>query len=138
MTKKLTSLNLIFGIVYLATFPHWYSDLSGQIHGIGFLLTIWYNWATLKRMMGQPSNLNVLNLIVGLLIIFFASLLIDTGVHKIRISQTGGKMAKALIFLALTEIVFGTTILLQTVRTMRLFTVKHPSQAAPTNNTFDA
>ncbi|MBT1700813.1 hypothetical protein KK083_28235 [Fulvivirgaceae bacterium PWU4] len=124
MTKKLTSLNLIFGIVYFGTFPHWYSDLSGQIHGIGCLLTIWYNWAASKRMMGQTTDLKVVNLIVGSLIMLYGVLLITDGIYKVWGARTIGELAKALIFLASTEILFGTTILLQTVRTMRLFTGK--------------
>lgn len=92
-----------------------------------------YNRATWKRMMGQTTNRNVLNLIVGSLIMLYGVLLITDGIHKIWVAQTIGELAKALIFLASTAILFGTTILLQTVRTMRLFTGKRPSlQREPT------
>lgn len=114
---------MIAGIIFLAELRHSYSGyLSMQIETLGLLLTIWYNWATWKRMLGQTSNLNVLNLVMGGLIMLFGLLLITGGVLRIRIGQTlEEKYLKALIFLASTEILFGTTILLQTIRTIRLF-----------------
>lgn len=113
--KFLNYFNLIVAIVllwtHLKSFPLFYD----YFYIVGLALTIWYNWWTLKRLMGQKSLLGKLNYVIGILTIFFAVLLTIGSIAMINEGFQNKKMHLIMgllyIPLGLTTILFSWTTL---------------------------
>lgn len=82
---------------------------------VGLVLTIWYNWWTLKRIMGQKTALAKLNYVIGILTIFFGIVLTVGSVAMINEGLQNEKMHLIMgllyIPLGLTTILFSWTTL---------------------------
>jgi hypothetical protein len=113
--KFLNYFNLIVAIIllwtYLRSFPLYYDYFLI----VGLALTIWYNWWTLKRMMGQKSTFGNLNYVIGILTILFGALLTVGSIAMIKEGFENEKMHLAMgllyIPLGLTTILFSWTTL---------------------------
>lgn len=87
--KFLNYFNLVVAIVLLWTYLKSIPLDYDYAFIVGLVLTIWYNWWTLKRIMGQKSTLGKLNYIVGIETILFGALLTIGSIAMIsaRISE---------------------------------------------------
>jgi hypothetical protein len=114
--KFLNYFNLVVAIVllwtYLKSIPLYYDYFF--IVGLGF--TIWYNWWTLKRIMGQKSALGKLNYIVGIVTILFGVLLT---VGSIAMISEGSKNEKMHLIMGLFYIPLGLTTILFSWTTLK-------------------
>ena len=88
---------------------------------IGSISILWYNWETLKRLKGQHSKLNRINVIIGLAVLLFAALMTAEGFYKIIIHDQAHDFATGLILLALVEITIGFSNLLITAKTINIY-----------------
>lgn len=76
--------NLISGIVLLWTYIGSHPLYFDYYLIVGFALTIWYNWETLKQLKGQRNKLRKTNYLVGILTILFGLLLLLGGMGMIK------------------------------------------------------
>jgi hypothetical protein len=119
MKIKLAYFNLISLIGYFA------NELShgsvNPILAIGLMVTLWYNWETLKRLKGLPGKFNKINILIGAAVLLFSALMTAEGYHKIIIRYQFSNLAEGLIFLALIEIIIGFSNLLITAKTINIY-----------------
>ncbi|NBW36848.1 MAG: hypothetical protein EBR30_17840 [Cytophagia bacterium] len=101
--KFLNYFNLIVSIIVLWIYIKSYSLYYDYIFISGLVLTIWYNWSTLKRIMGQRIALGNLTYILGIITIFFGALLtLDSFVMIIRgVPDEKLHVAKGLLYIPL-------------------------------------
>ena len=119
MKIKLAYFNLISLVGY---FGNEFSHRSvNPILAIGLIITLWYNWETLKRLKGLPSKFNKINILTGLVVLLFSALMTAEGYHKIIIRYQFSNLAEGLIFLAIIEIIIGFSNLLITAKTINIY-----------------
>jgi hypothetical protein len=87
---------------------------------IGSMSILWYNWETIKRLKGQPSQFNRINIIVGIVVLSFAALTTAEGFYKIMQEQMSNSFGK-ILSLGLVEIAIGFSNLLLTAKTIRIY-----------------
>jgi heme A synthase len=119
MKTKLAYFNLIFIVGYFGI--EFGLGSTDWILAIGLISTLWYNWETLKRLKGQPSNLNRSNILVGIIVLLFAALMTAEGYHKIIIRDQMNNLTAGLLFLAATQIMLGFSNLLLTAKTINIY-----------------
>jgi len=119
LTKYINYFNLIAVTilfwVYLKSIPVYYDYYLIT----GFVLVIWYNWETLKQLMGQRNRLNRLNYFIGILTIVFAIFLITASVGMINIALVRSDNSYAT--LATFYIIVAITTFFLTIRTLKLY-----------------
>jgi hypothetical protein len=119
MKIKLAYFNLVFIVGYFGI------EISHKpynfILAIGSVAILWYNWETIKRLKGQPSQLNRINVIIGIVVLLFAALTTAEGFYKIIILKQGSDKANELIILGLAQIIIGFSNLLITAKTINIF-----------------
>lgn len=118
MKVKLAYFNLVLIVGYLGI-----EIVVGSVDfilAIGSMAILWYNWETLKRLKGQPSQLNKFNILIGVVVLLFAALMTSEGVYKIMQEQMTNPLG---IFLPLgiVEIAIGFSNLLITAKTIRIY-----------------
>lgn len=89
-----------------------------------FLIAIvWYNWETLRRMKGLTNRSNILYFSFAILILLFGVYLAMNGFFRVVLMLDTGQdeWIKLAIVLSVTEILFGASLLLHVVRTIRLY-----------------
>ena len=114
--KFLNYFNLVVAVVllwtYLKSIPLYYD----YFFIVGLVLTIWYNWWTLKRIMGQKSYLGKLNYIVGIVTILFGSFLT---IGSIAMISEGFQNEKVHLVMGLLYIPLGLTTILFSWTTLK-------------------
>ena len=118
--KYLNYFNLICGTVllwaYLKSLPLYFDYYLI----VGFALTIWYNWETLKQLKGQRNKLNRLNYIVGLLTILFGLFLLLAAAGMIK-EGLNENSTNAQISIGALYIPFGLTTIFLTLKTLKYY-----------------
>ena len=87
----------------------------------GLAIALWYNWETLNRLKGQPSILNRINVLIGVIVLLFAALMASEGFYKIIKLEQASNLAAGLLFRALAQIAIGFSNLLITVKTITIY-----------------
>ena len=87
----------------------------------GLVIALWYNWETLKRLKGQASTLNKINILVGVVVLVFAALMASEGFYKIIILEQASNQVVGLLFRAFAQIAIGFANLLITVKTITIY-----------------
>jgi membrane-bound ClpP family serine protease len=94
-----------------------------QFFFVGLLLAIWYNWTGIKNQMGQTIKWKKVILVIGVIVLIFGGLLLADSVYKVIIAgRMHDELSKGTLFIALLQLVFGTTLLFQVSRTIRSYT----------------
>jgi hypothetical protein len=88
---------------------------------IGLVTTLWYNWETLKRLKGQPSKFNRINVLIGLAVLMFAALTAAEGFYKIIIQQQVSYRVNEFLILGFVQIIIGFSNLLITAKTINIY-----------------
>jgi hypothetical protein len=118
--KYLNYFNLVCGTILLWTYIRSSPIYFDYYLIVGFALTIWYNWETLKQLKGQTNKLNRVNWIVGLLTIAFGVLLILAGMGMIK-EGLKENLNKAQISMGALYVPFGLTTIFLTLKTLKYF-----------------
>jgi hypothetical protein len=91
---------------------------------IGSIATLWYNWETIKRLKRQPSQLNKVNILIGVIVLIFAAIVAANGFYTILQAQTINpfeNLHDASLFLSAVQITIGFSNLLLTAKTIRIY-----------------
>lgn len=115
-TKLLNHFNLVVAIVLLGTYLKSIPLYYDYFFIAGLFLTIWYNWWTLKRIMGQKSVLGKLNYAIGILTMLFGALLT---IWSIAMVNEGFKNEKIHLIMGLMYIPLGFTTILFSWTTLK-------------------
>src|SRR5689334_3775332 len=122
MKVKLAYFNLVLIVGY---FGNKISNRSvDAILIVGLISTVWYNWETLKRLKGQPSQLNKINILIGMVVLLFAALMTANGFHIIMQEQTANpfeNLYSASLFHGVVQIIIGFSNLLLIAKTIRIY-----------------
>jgi hypothetical protein len=114
--KFLNYFNLTVGIVLLWTYLKSIPLYFDYFFIIGLVLTIWYNWRTLKRIMGQKDSLGKVNYVIGILTILFGVVLT---VGSIAMINEGLKNEKMHLMMGILYIPLGLTTILFSWNTLK-------------------
>ena len=117
-TKFLNYFNLIVAVVFLLVYANTIRLHYDYVFIIGLILTVWYNWETLKQIKGQRNRLNVLNYAVGILTILFGVLLT---LGSIGLIKEGFQSKKVHLLMGLFYIPLGITTVLLSWRTLKYY-----------------
>ncbi len=121
--KYLNYSNLICGTVLLWTYLKSFPQYLDYLLIIGFTLTIWYNWETLKQLKGQKNKLNRLNYAIGVMTIIFGLLLLlgAAGMIKdgLKENSTSAKILIGSLYMS-----FGLVTIFLTLRTLKYYKIK--------------
>jgi len=118
MKIKLAYFNLVLIVGYFGI-----EIVDGSVNfilAIGSVAILWYNWETIKKLKGQPSQLNKINILIGLIVLSFAALTTSDGFYKIMQEQTTNPYGMFLS-LGIVEIAIGFSNLLLTAKTIRIY-----------------
>src|SRR6185295_10202570 len=118
MKIKLAYFNLLLIVGYFGI-----EIVVGSVNfilAIGSIAILWYNWETIKRLKGQPSQLNKINILVGIIVLLFAALVASEGFYKIILEQTTNP-PNIFLSLVLVQIAVGFLNLLLTAKTIRIY-----------------
>jgi uncharacterized membrane protein len=85
----------------------------------GLIVTIWYNWETLKQLKGIRNKLNRINYIIGILTLLFGGLLLLVSFAMIKMSMTEDNRAQ--LTLAALYIIMAITTIFVTIRTLNIY-----------------
>ena len=119
MLIRISYFNIILAVVQLGVLmaPHIYPDM---ITAIGLVLTVWYNWTVVRRLMGQEIRWRKLAAAVGVVLLFFAFIILIDSIYKFTLS-TGSELERGGYFLAFVDLIFGVSIIYQVMNTIRGF-----------------
>src|SRR5688572_10550752 len=117
-TKFLNYFNLIVAVVYLLVYLNSNRLYYDYLFIIGLVLTVWYNWETLKQIRGQRNRLNTLNYGVGISTILFGILLT---LGSIGLITEGFQSKKVHLLMGLLYTPLGITTVLLTWRTLKYY-----------------
>jgi len=113
--RFLNYFNLVVSIVLLWT--HLKAPLGNDYMFVGGLgLVIWYNWKTLRRLMGHKLSFRLVNYSVGLVSVLFSILLIVGGLAQIG---AGFYRESAFLFLGPVYFLLGLTTIAFTWSTLK-------------------
>ncbi|HEV8512325.1 MAG TPA: hypothetical protein VGQ59_03580 [Cyclobacteriaceae bacterium] len=121
MKIKLAYFNLVLTVGYFGI-----EIVVGSVNfilAIGSIAILWYNWETIKRLKGQPSQLNKVNILFGVAVLLFSALLTAEGFYKI-IQNQATELAMTVLLLGLVQIAIGFGNLLLTAKTIRIYSKK--------------
>src|SRR5215831_10206671 len=108
MKIKLAYINLVLIVGYFGIeISHKSVD---PILAIGSIATLWYNWETIKRLKGQPSQLNKVNILIGVVVLLFSAVVAANGFYTIMQAQTTNyfeNLYSASLFLGIVQIIIG-------------------------------
>lgn len=124
MLNRVSYFNIIVALIYLATLVNTTHIFSNSIFFYGFILTIGYNWTTIRILLGQAIRWERIFLSIGILTLLFGVLMIVDGAYKVVAPGGIEEMKNGLRFLAVIDSVFGSTVTYQAIRTLGL---KKPS-----------
>jgi hypothetical protein len=90
--KFLNYFNLVVAILFLWTYLNSITLYYDYFFIVGLVLTIWYHWWTLKRMVGQKTPLAKLTYVIGILTILFGVILTAGSIAMINEGFQNKKM----------------------------------------------
>lgn len=85
---------------------------------VGMILTLWYNWETLKRLKGHRNGLNKLIFIIGILTVLFGVTLL---VGSILMINDGLKSKTPQIAMGMVYIPLSLSTIILSLKTLRLY-----------------
>jgi hypothetical protein len=119
MKIKLAYFNLVLIVGYFG-----FEFSLGSVNpvlSIGLITIFWYNWEILKRLKGQPSKLNRINVLIGIVVLLFAALTTAEGFYTIITLKQVSDLMNTLLILGLFQIIIGFSNLLITAKTINIF-----------------
>lgn len=119
MLKFICYFNLIYGGVLLWTYVITDPLYFDYYLIAGLILTLWYNWETLKQLKGLRNRLNKLNRLIGMVTILFGLLLLFSSLGMIKRGATN--QITELLILGPVYITFGITAIYLTAKTLKLY-----------------
>jgi hypothetical protein len=120
MLNRVSYFNIIVALIYLATLVNTTHIFSNSIFFYGFILTIGYNWTTIRILLGQAIRWERIIPSIGIITLLFGILMMVDGVYKVVVPGGIDEMKNGLLFLAVVDSVFGSTVAYQAIRTLRL------------------
>lgn len=86
MIRRLTYFNLIYGIALFAQLGNSisFNGTGSQVTILGVIITIWYNWESLKVIKEQKKRLGKLGLTLGVLTFLFSALLFVSNLFRME------------------------------------------------------
>ena len=123
MLTNITYFNIVVGIIYLSVVLTGAGYLSGQDYAfvIFLMLVMFYNWTGIRKLKGQTIKWKRTAVVAGVFVFLFGAILIASGINMFIKAGDLSKSIAAVLFIAVTDIVFGAMIVYQVIRSVRLF-----------------
>jgi hypothetical protein len=131
MIRRLTYFNLIYGIALFAQLGNSisFNGTSSQVTILGVIITIWYNWESLKVIKEQKKRLGKLGLTLGVLTFLFSALLFISNLFRMQRSVNIEDMRWAILLLSILEIIFTITVMIQVIWTVKKYSMDESTSA---------
>jgi hypothetical protein len=121
MLKRIAYFNILGALVYISALLSSPDIFPNKIFPIGLLLTIYYNWTSIKRLMQLPIKWKKSVIAIGMVVLLFGILLLMDGLYKLIVGSAIDDFARVIVCIALMHVVLGTTVILQVVKSIRLY-----------------
>jgi len=122
MKIKLAYFNIVLIVGYFGIKS--FHNPIDSISVIGSIATLWYNWETIKRLKGQPSQLNKANILIGFVVLSFAAVIAANGFYSIMQAPSINpfeNLYSVSLFLGMVQIIIGFSNLLLTAKTINIY-----------------
>lgn len=131
MIRRLTYFNLIYGIALFAQLGNSisFNGTGSQVTILGVIITIWYNWESLKVIKEQKKRLGKLGLTLGVLTFLFSALLFVSNLFRMQRSVNIEDMRWAILLLSILEIIFTITVMIQVICTVKKYSMEESTSA---------